>query len=156
MTKPVEIRAPRSDELRALARLKIEWAGIDPQPDKAAEWAYADDLAAWMDRMGDRALCRVAVSGGELIGMAWLVVFERVPDFTDRKRRTGDMQSVYVVPTRRGHGVARLLIAAICEEADRRRIPRLMVHSSKPGVPLYEDAGFTSSPTLLDRRSSTA
>jgi GNAT superfamily N-acetyltransferase len=151
MTKSVDIRAPRSDELRALARLKIEWANIDPVPDKADEWAYADDLAAWMDRMGDRALCRVAVAGGELIGMAWLVVFERVPDFLDRKRRTGDVQSVYVVPTRRGNGVARLLIEAICEEADRRGIPRLTVHSSTSGVPLYEDAGFTSAPTLLDR-----
>ena len=155
MTKPVEIRAPRSDELRALARLKIEWAGIDPVPDKAAEWAYADDLAGWMDRMGDRVVCRVAVTGGELIGMAWLVVFERVPDFLERKRRTGDVQSVYVVPTRRGHGVAKLLIEAICAEADRRGIPRMTVHSSTPGVPLYEDAGFTSAPTLLNRTAPT-
>jgi GNAT superfamily N-acetyltransferase len=151
----VEIRGPRPDELRALARLKIEWADIEPRPNKAGEWAYADDLAAWMDRMGDRALCRVAVSGGELVGMAWLVVFERVPDFTDRKRRTGDVQSVYVVPTRRGHGVARLLIAAICAEADRRGIPRLTVHSSTPAVALYEDAGFTNAPTLLSRRAGT-
>ena len=156
MTKPVEVRAPRSDELRALARLKIAWAGIDPAPDKAAEWAYADDLAAWMDRMGDCVVCRVAVAGGELIGMAWLVVFERVPDFLDRKRRTGDVQSVYVVPTRRGHGVAQLLIGAICAEADRRGIPRTTVRSSAPGVPLYEDAGFTSAPTLLDRQAPTS
>lgn len=153
MTKPVEIRAPRANELRALAALKIEWARLDPRPDKAAEWAYADDLAGWMDRMGDRAVCRVAVMGDELIGMAWLVVFERVPDFADRKRRTGDVQSVYVVPTRRGHGVARQLIDAICTEADRRGIPRLTVHSSSPAVAVYEDAGFAPAPTLLARRA---
>ena len=34
MTKPVEIRAPRSDELRAVARLKIEWADVEPRPDQ--------------------------------------------------------------------------------------------------------------------------
>ncbi|MGT2424591.1 N-acetyltransferase family protein [Amnibacterium kyonggiense] len=149
--KPYEVRAPRPDELRQLAQLKIDWAGLDPRPDRAAEWAYADELAAWMDRMGERMLCRVAVSGDALIGMAWLVVFERVPDFGDRKRRTGDLQSVYVVPGRRGHGVGLALVDALTAEADRRGVPRLTVHSGGPGVALYEAAGFRRVATLLHR-----
>jgi GNAT superfamily N-acetyltransferase len=149
--KPYEVRAPRSDELRQLAQLKIDWAGLDPRPDRAAEWTYADELAAWMDRMGDRVICRVAVSDGTLIGMAWLVVFERVPDFVQRKRRTGDLQSVYVVPAKRGHGVGLALVDALTAESDRRGIPRLTVHSSSPGIALYEAAGFHGAATLLHR-----
>jgi GNAT superfamily N-acetyltransferase len=151
--KPFEIRAPRSDELRQLAQLKIDWAGLDPRPGKAAEWAYADELSAWMDRMGDRMLCRVAVMGGELVGMAWLVVFERVPDFGDRRRRTGDLQSVYVMPGKRGHGIGLALIEALTAEADRRGVQRLTVRSTTPGIALYEAAGFRPGPTLLDRRA---
>ena len=154
--KPVEIRAPRSDELRALAHLKIEWARIDPRPDGAAVWKYADDLGGWMDRMGDRLLCRVAVSGDALIGMVWLVVFERVPDFDDRKRRTGDVQSLYVVPSKRGRGVGRALLEAICAEADARGIPRVTTASTPSALPVYESAGFRTAATLLDRSASGA
>jgi GNAT superfamily N-acetyltransferase len=151
--KPFEIRAPRPDELRRLAQLKIDWAGLDPRPGKAAEWAYADELSAWMDRMGDRMVCRVAVIGGDLVGMGWLVVFERVPDFGDRRRKTGDLQSVYVMPGKRGHGIGLAIIDALCAEADRRGVVRLTVHSSTPGIALYEAAGFRTSPTLLDRKA---
>jgi len=149
--KPYEVRAPRSDEIRQLARLKIDWARLDPDPGRAAEWAYADDLAAWMDRMGDRMLCRVAVIGDTLIGMAWLVVFERVPDFEQRKRRTGDLQSIYVVPSKRGHGVGRALIDAVCAEADRRGVPRVTVQANTADTALYEAVGFRGSSTLLHR-----
>jgi GNAT superfamily N-acetyltransferase len=149
--KPFEIRAPRSEDLRALAHLKIEWARIDPRPDGAAEWAYADALSSWMDRMGDRVICRIAVLGGGLVGMGWLVVSERVPDFGDRKRRTGDVQSMYVVPAKRGHGIGRALLDALCAAADERGLPRVTVRSSPRAVPLYESAGFATGPTLLDR-----
>ena len=150
--KPVEIRAPRSADMRPLAQLKIEWARLDPRPDAAAVWKYADDLATWMDRMGDRVLCRVAFVGDDLVGMAWLVVYERVPDFEDRKRKAGDVQSTYVVPRKRGHGIGTALVRALTEEADRRGIPRLTVASSEAAVPVYEDAGFRPAATLLDRR----
>ena len=153
--KPFEIRAPRSDELRRLAQLKIDWAGLDPRPDKAAEWAFADQLSAWMDRMGERMVCRVAVMGGDLVGMAWLVVFERVPNFGELKRRTGDLQSVYVMPNKRGHGIGLALVSALCAEADARGIARLTVHSSTPGIALYEAAGFRQHATLLDRDAPT-
>jgi ribosomal protein S18 acetylase RimI-like enzyme len=153
--KPFEIRAPRSDELRALAQLKIEWAGLDPRPDKAAEWVFADQLSAWMDRMGERMLCRVAVIGDVLVGMAWLVVFERVPNFGELKRKTGDLQSIYVMPGKRGHGIGLALVSALCKEADQRGIARLTVHSSTPGIALYEAAGFHQAATLLYRDAPT-
>ncbi|MBW4042425.1 MAG: GNAT family N-acetyltransferase [Acidobacteria bacterium] len=154
--KPYEVRAPRSGELRQLAQLKIDWAGLDPRPNRAAEWAYADQLSAWMDRMGDKMLCRVAVMGDELIGMAWLVLFERVPDFGDLKRKTGDLQSVYVVPHKRGRGIGLALVSALCAEADQRGIPRLTVHSRTPGIVLYEEAGFHQAATLLYRDAPPA
>lgn len=154
--KPFEVRAPRSEDMRPLARLKIEWAQLDARPDAAAEWAFADDLSSWMDRMGDRVVCRIAVLGGEaLVGMGWLVVSERVPDFADRRRRTGDVQSMYVVPGKRGHGIGRALLDALCAVADERGIPRVSVRSSPRAVPFYEAAGFAGGPTLLSRSRPT-
>jgi GNAT superfamily N-acetyltransferase len=149
--KPYEVRAPRSGELRQLAQLKIDWAELDPRPDRATEWAYADDLSAWMDRMGDRMLCRVAVMGDHLVGMGWLVVSERVPDIGDRRRKKGDLQSVYVVPAKRGHGIGVAIVRALCAEADQRGIARLTVHSRTPAIDLYEAAGFRQAATLLYR-----
>jgi GNAT superfamily N-acetyltransferase len=148
--KPVEIRAPRSDEARALARLKIEWAQVDPRPDAAAVWKYADDLAAWMDRMGDRVVCRVAAVGDDLVGMCWLVLYERMPDFEARKGKGGIVQSLYVLPSKRGRGIGIALVQALCAVADERGIPRVSVRATG-GTAVWEAAGFRGSARLLDR-----
>lgn len=152
--KPVEIRAPRSEEIRALAHLKIEWAHVDPRPDGAAVWKYADDLAGWMDRMGDRVLCRVAAVGDDLVGMCWLVVYERMPDFEARKRKAAELQSLYVVPSKRGKGIGLALVESLCAAADERGVSRISVRATG-GTAVWEAAGFRGSARLLDRLGPT-
>jgi hypothetical protein len=38
----------------------------------------------------------VAELDGSLIGMGWLVIFERAPNIRDARRRIGNVQSVFV------------------------------------------------------------
>lgn len=148
----MEIRAPGPEDLDDLADLKIAWSGAEDVT-TANRISFRDDLVAWMARLGDAVACRIAVNDrGAVIGMAWLVVFERVPDLGDRRRRTADVQSVFVLPPHRGRGVGRALVDALLAEVDRRGIPRTTVRSSPGAVALYERAGFRASSELLERR----
>lgn len=148
----MRIREPVPEDLDGLADLKILWSGADDVA-PVDRRAYRDDLVAWTGRMGDAVACRVAVVEGAVVGMAWLVVFERVPDLADRRRRTADVQSVFVLPDHRGRGIGRALIDALLVEVDRRGIARTTVHSSATAIALYERAGFRASRDLLERRA---
>lgn len=156
MEADLEVREPRAADLDGITALRIAWMAEPPDPTPDQRRGFRDDLVAWMAAMGDRALCRVAVADGEVVGMAWLVVFDRVPDWVDRARRTGDVQSVFVLPEHRGRGAGRAMLAALLEEADRRGIGRVTVHSSTPGLRLYAAVGFATDDLLLHRRRPDA
>lgn len=144
------IRPAGLQDAAALAALKAEWATGGAVPSSEADAASAA-MAAFLRRQGDAAVCRIAEEDGRPVGAAWLIVFERVPSLGQDRRTSADVQSVYVSPSARGRGVGAALVAALLEEADRRGIPRITVHSSSGATRLYERAGFVVSADLLQR-----
>lgn len=78
-----------------LAQLKVEWTRLDQSPSGPAMGEFEDLLANWVSRQGDYLVVEVAVAVERVVGMAWVVLFERVPDFFHRQRLTADIQSVY-------------------------------------------------------------
>ncbi|GAA2972734.1 ribosomal protein S18 acetylase RimI-like enzyme [Microbacterium terrae] len=147
----IEVRRATPADLPGLARLKIEWARLDDAPPADEVVAFADDLGAWNARQGDGLVVEVAVADGAVVGMAWMVIFERVPDFSDRHRLTADIQSVFVAPAHRDRGVGCRLVDELCREADRRGIPRTLVSANERALGLYRRSGFAPSPVLLQR-----
>ena len=147
----VVVREATRDDAAALAVLKVTWSGRpEPAPDELH--SFSSDLSSWMGAQGDSLIARVAEDAGALVGMAWLVVFDRVPDIDDRSRRTGDIQSVFVLPDYRRQGVGSALIASLLREADERRVPRVTVSANTAAARLYENAGFRAPQLLLERR----
>jgi len=145
----VVLRWAGEDDAARLAVLKIEWAAAEPsEPEREA---FAQAMAEWMDRHRDDVVCAVAEVDGRLVGMAWMVVYDRVPDLGQIHRMSADVQSVYVRSPHRGLGIGRRLVGMLCDDADRRGIPRVTVHSSSRAISLYERAGFTRLPKLLAR-----
>lgn len=148
-----DVRRADVTDAHDLARLKIEWAQVDLSPSGQEVDEFADALSIWMTRQGDSLVVEVAVADDRVVGMAWMVLFERAPDFADRQRLTADIQSVYVSPAHRNHGIGRRLVDALCDAADARGVPRTLVTASARSVHLYERSGFESSPLLLQRRA---
>src|SRR5262245_59396792 len=58
---------------------------------------FVATLGEWM-RGHPEHRAFVAEAGGEAVGMAWLAVLDRVPTASEYVRRSGDVQSVFVVP----------------------------------------------------------
>lgn len=104
-----------------------------------------------MAERGDASVCKLAVLEGELVGMAWLAVFDRVPNPGALHRLSGDVQSVFVVPEHRGRGLGRRLMEAICDTADDLGIRKLTVDANDAALPFYHRLGFTHSHVLLQR-----
>lgn len=152
----VDVRRATLGDAADLAQLKVEWARLDQSPSSQAMDEFGTALANWIRRQGDSLVVEVAVADERVVGMAWMVLFERVPDFSDRQRLTADIQSVYVSPAHRGRGVGRRLVDALCAAADTRGVPRTLVTASARSVSLYNRSGFEESPLLLQRRSDRA
>ena len=81
----------------------------------------SDNLPAYTDWVAARSethLPLVAEIDGSVVGVAWLLIAERVPGNDSLDRRYGDVQAVEVRVEYRNRGIGRALIAAILAEAD--------------------------------------
>ncbi|MQA78101.1 MAG: GNAT family N-acetyltransferase [Streptosporangiales bacterium] len=112
---------------------------------------FVDSFASWISDHLPTHLPFVAELGDDVVGMAWLVLTERVPSPERRYRRSGDVQSMYVVPEVRDHGIGAALLEAVLADADRLALEHVTVHSSDQAVPLYQRAGFQHDPRWLGR-----
>lgn len=151
----VHVRDATPDDAGSLARLRGAWdrerrAAL---PDDAA--TFADRLATWMrEHPAHRAA--IALDDDEPVGMAWLVISDRAPRIDAFERTSGELQSVYVDPTRRGERIGSALIAHLMAIAEREGLGHVGVHSSTEGLPLYRAAGFASSEKMMRWPAETA
>ena len=86
---------------------------------------------------------------GYAVGMAWLVVVERIPGPEKWLRLSGLLQSVYVLAEHRNGGLGALLLRELIDGARAEGLDYLSVHPSPPSYPFYRRLGFTGEGRLL-------
>ncbi|MEU4741086.1 GNAT family N-acetyltransferase [Actinosynnema sp. NPDC023658] len=145
----VEIRPARDEDLPAVAELRQRWTLESRGEVPAADEEFGARFAAWARAHAATHRCAVAVVAGRVVGMAWLAVVPRVPHPAASDRASGDVQSVYVLPDRRGEGLGGRLVDALLDQARALGLERVTVHSSERAVTAYERSGFAVSPHLL-------
>jgi GNAT superfamily N-acetyltransferase len=104
--------------------------------------SYVASFATWASEHMSTHRPFVAEMDGEVVGMAWLMVGERVPSPANQHRLFGDVQSVYVAPEVRNDGIGAAMLKELLAEAFRLGLEHVTVHSSNQAVPLYERVGF--------------
>lgn len=145
----VRIRTATPSDASALARLRWEWAEPDMDPDQTRLTEFASALGAWMTRSRTSSFCTVADTGGVFVAMATLAVFDRVPNPRTRRRRTGDLQSVYVQSAYRGTGLGRRLVAAALDTARSVGVSTVTTDSTDSAISFYLGLGFSRPDGLL-------
>ena len=155
MHRDVVVRTAEERDIEDLAALRWVWSPPRDPGSPGALQEFTEWLADWMTAHRNDVVCKIAIADGRLIGMAWLAIYERIPNPDDRPRRTGDVQSVFVLPEFRGHGIGRRLMTELCAAADDLRIPTVTVRSSAAAMPFYERLGFVRSEHDLSRTSET-
>ncbi|RIJ53420.1 N-acetyltransferase [Clavibacter lycopersici] len=130
--------------MRRVAELRWRWSveesGTAPATDEAG---YVAATAAFTEAHPDTHRCIVAEADGEVVGMGWLALTDRPPTPDDLHRVSGDVQSVYVVPSLRGSGTGARLVRALLDDARARGCRYVRVHSSARAMTLYARAGFS-------------
>jgi GNAT superfamily N-acetyltransferase len=81
--------------------------------------------------------------------MAWLAVFDRMPQPRQLERLAGNVQSVFVLEEYRNRGTGRALVEAVISEARTLGLGYLILHPSLRAYPLYERLGFAATNTIL-------
>lgn len=136
----VDVRRAGPADGAALARLRAEGTGADPA-DPATE-RFVEDFRTWVADHRDSHVPFVVLLDGEVVGMAWLSLAERVPGPGQPVRRCGDLQTVFVTPALRGRGIGSALLGAIRAEARELRLEHVTVHANARAEPVYRRAGF--------------
>ena len=128
----------------AAALAAFRWGPVEAEhPDAGMDRAgFVAAFSRWMIEHPSTHLPFVAEVDGDVVGMAWLMVAERVPGADRPYRRFGDVQSVYVVPELRDSGVGTALLTELLAEAARLGLEHVTVHSSDRAVTFYERLGF--------------
>jgi GNAT superfamily N-acetyltransferase len=149
----VTIRRALPDDLPALAELQWRWR-IEEWSGRPAvdRHAFSAALRIWADGRQTSHPALLAKKQGRAVGMGWLATVERVPTPVTLTRLSGHVQSLYVVPEERGHGVGSEMLRRLIEEAGRMGFDQLLVHPSVPSIPLYRRHGFVGSGDFMELR----
>ena len=106
----VTVRRASADDAAALAALRLRWLGESGGRGELDEGSFVEAFSAWVGNHVATHVPFLAEVDGDAVGMAWLMVAERVPNSDRRRRRFGDVQSVYLVPELRDRRIGAALL----------------------------------------------
>ena len=140
-------RADPSDS-DALAQLRWTWRAVE-RGERGDTDQFRRDFATWVTEHGGTHVPFLVEAEGCGVGMAWLVIIERVPGPEKWTRLSGFVQSVYVAPEHRNGGTGSLLMEKLIDGAREEGLEYLSVHPSPRSFPFYRRLGFTGEGSLL-------
>jgi len=146
----VIIRTATAADARSVAKLRLAWADERSDVSESVE-SYAAALATWIASHEADVVGKLAQrDDGTIVGMGWLAIVDRLPVPARHDRRSGDIQSVFVLPEERSTGLGRRLIESLVAEGRARGLDRIVLHSSVEGADFYRHLGWTGSELLLE------
>jgi GNAT superfamily N-acetyltransferase len=143
------IRRAAIADTAALARLRWIWRTDERGEHGLSQAEFETALRLWWGSRERSHVAYIAERDGDAVGMAWLAVFDRIPQPRDLERLAGNVQSVFVLEALRNQGIGGALVEAVIAHARSRGAGYLIVHPSQLAYPLYERLGFTATKDLL-------
>ena len=140
----VAVRAAVEDDLDVVVDLRLEFlrAVRGPDIELSAEFAVQTRSFFQREARAGRVSTWLAFDGPDTIGVASLLLWARPPLPEDPRSFEAYVINMYVVPTARGRGVGRELLAMCTDGARRAGARTLLLHPTDDGLPLYRSAGF--------------
>jgi GNAT superfamily N-acetyltransferase len=144
---PSARRADLSDS-DELAQLRWIWRALE-RGERGDQDQFRGDFVSWVAERQRTHMPFLVEANGCAVGMAWLVIIERIPGPEKWMRLSGFVQSVYVTPEHRNGGVGSLLMNTLIDAASREGLEYLSVHPSPLSFPFYRRLGFSGEGSLL-------
>jgi len=143
------IRRAGAQDAPDLARLRWLWRTTERGEYGISEPEFETAFADWWSGHQSGHTAFIAERAGHPVGMAWLAIFDRVPQPRRLDRRAGNVQSVFVLEEHRNRGIGAALVEAVIAEAHARGLGYLIVHPSERAYSLYERLGFEETNRIL-------
>jgi GNAT superfamily N-acetyltransferase len=143
------VRRAGAQDVIALAQLRWVWRTGERDERGLSQAEFETAFAHWWSGRRVTHAAFIAELSGVAVGMAWLAVFDRIPQPRRLERLAGNVQSVFVLEEFRNRGIGSALVEAAIAEARTRDVGYLIVHPSERAYPLYERLGFAETNRLL-------
>jgi GNAT superfamily N-acetyltransferase len=143
------VRRAGPGDVAALARLRWLWRTVDRGEVGLSDAEFAAALTVWWADRQESHVAFIAEHDGVAVGMAWLAIFDRIPQPRSVVRLAGNVQSVFVLEAHRNLGTGRALVEAAIAEARARGLGYLILHPSLRAAPLYKRIGFAETDEIL-------
>ena len=141
----VDIRRATLDDLNTLVQLRLDFltdlGSLRTAADRArlseanreylAKTLPTGECVAWLAEVGSRT-----------VATGWLTFFERPPLGRNPRGLEAYIMNMYTIPEWRGQGISTALLQEIIAYAKSAGAPRVWLHATPAGRPIYEKAGF--------------
>ncbi|MDP2336317.1 MAG: GNAT family N-acetyltransferase [Bacteroidota bacterium] len=91
----------------------------------------------------DRLFALLAEHDSEILSFGAMVLKKIPGDFNQSSYLEGDILNMYTVPFARRKGISAMILQQLLNEAKRRGISKVSLHTSKDGEKLYRKFGFS-------------
>jgi GNAT superfamily N-acetyltransferase len=91
----------------------------------------------------DRVFAFLAEQDNQALSFGAMVLKQIPGDFNQSAYLEGDILNMYTLPFARRKGISALILEQLIEEAIRRGISKISLHTSKDGEKLYRKFGFS-------------
>ena len=146
------IRRGGPDDVVHLASLRFEWRSRERGEKGLDQQSFEKELKEWTREHENSHVPFLAFETERPVGMAWLAVVDRIPRPEFFVRRSGYVQSVYVVPNQRSQGVGTALMVHLVGYARNAELDYLAVHPSEKSFEFYRRLGFAPTTQVLELR----
>ena len=136
----MEYRIATTDDIETLVRLRNRLVAECGAPNHHVD---AQLRAHFEKHLADGSVVEwLAIENGEVVATAAVEFQEFTPSDSNPSGVRGHVTNMYTAPEYRGKGVATLLLEKLKEEAKARGVPRLWLHASDMGQPVYAKFGY--------------
>lgn len=143
----IEVRTANDDrDVAVLADLRAAW--VQERHGVSADSEFVDRFAAWSQRQSRSRRAWLVLVDGDTVGMANLLIYERMPSPARGPMFWGYVGAVFVRPEHRYAGVGRALMNELIAWSTENGLERLVLNPSDRSIPFYERLGFDRPPKL--------
>jgi GNAT superfamily N-acetyltransferase len=148
----IQYRCADDNDIGDLASLRYTWR-VEERGERGLEAReFESRLREWTQLHRDTHRGYLATEDDVAVGCAWLCVVDRIPGPGTFIRRSGALQSVYVVPAQRNAGIGSELVGFVVKEARAMKLDYLGVHPSERSFSFYRRLGFDAAGRALELR----
>ncbi|MFY9151934.1 MAG: GNAT family N-acetyltransferase [Prolixibacteraceae bacterium] len=141
----VQIRKIGPDEVEILTTYRMAYL-TEMQGERSVEYQQKlkNELNQYFQEAlaEDRFFAFLAEQDGEALSFGAMVLKKIPGDFNQSSYLEGDILNMYTIPSFRRKGISAMILQQLLNEALRRGVTKVSLHTSKDGEKLYRKFGF--------------